>query len=136
MGPPGPSSPGRLLDASELSTSVADFRLPPASLFDVLPDAVLRFDSAGRIVYANAAFERALMVGRRSLLGRTFGQVGGLSAYAALWEEQLLELLQTDEERWFKFRYEHPLGARHFDVRLFLERDGQAPHVTALLRDV
>jgi len=30
----------------------------------------------------------------------------------------------------------HPLGRRHFDVRLLLERDELAPHVTALLRDV
>jgi len=35
-----------------------------------------------------------------------------------------------------KFSFDHPLGRRHFDVRLLLERDELAPHVTALLRDV
>jgi hypothetical protein len=110
--------------------------LPPASLFDALPDALARFDAAARVVYVNPAFERALLVARRSLLGRRFGEVEVLAPYAALWEQQVHELLQTEEERWFKFSFDHPLGRRHFDVRLLLERDDLAPHVTALLRDV
>jgi len=110
--------------------------LPPASLFDALPDAIVRFDAAARIVYVNPAFEKALLVARRSLLGRRFGEIEVLAPYAALWEQQVRELLQTDEERWFKFGFDHPLGRRHFDVRLLLERDELAPHVTALLRDV
>lgn len=110
--------------------------LPPASLFDALPDALVRFDAAARIVYVNPAFERALPVARRSLLGRRFGEVEVLAPYAALWEQQVQELLLTEEERWFKFGFDHPLGRRHFDVRLLLERDDLAPHVTALLRDV
>ena len=109
---------------------------PPASLFDALPDALARFDAAARVVYVNPAFERAMLVGRRSLLGRRFGDVEVLAPYAALWEQQVRELLQTEEERWFKFGFDHPLGRRHFDVRLLLERDDLAPHVTALLRDV
>jgi len=110
--------------------------LPPVSLFDALPDALLRFDAAARVVYVNPAFERAMLVARRSLLGHRFGEVDVLAPYAALWEQQLQELLQTEEERWFKFSFDHPLGRRHFDVRLLLERDELAPHVTALLRDV
>lgn len=110
--------------------------LPPASLFDALPDAMLRFDAAARVVYVNPACERALLVARRSLLGHRLGDVEPLAPYAALWEQQLQELLQTEEERWFKFSFDHPLGRRHFDVRLLLERDDLSPHVTALLRDV
>lgn len=110
--------------------------LPPASLFDALPDALARFDAAARVVYVNPAFEKALLVGRRGLLGRRLGDIEVLRPYAALWEQQLQELLRTEEERWFKFSFDHPLGRRHFDVRLLLERDELAPHVTALLRDV
>ncbi len=125
-----------LVDASDLPPSGVYVSLPPASLFEALPDALLRFDAAARVVYANPAFERALLIARRSLLGRRFGEVGALSAYAALWERQVQELLHSEEERWFKFSFDHPLGRRHFDVRLLLERDEVAPHVTALLRDV
>lgn len=124
------------MDASDLPELGAVIAPPPASLFDVLPDAVLRFDAVGRIVYVNAAFERATMLGRRALLGRRLDETTELAPYAALWEGQLAELLATEEERWFKFSYEHPLGRRYFDVRLLLERGALAPHVTALLRDV
>ena len=126
----------RALDASDLPPTGAVTSLPPASLFDALPDALLRFDAAARVVYVNPAFERAMLVARRSLLGHRLGDVDALAPYAALWEQQLHELLQTEEERWFKFGFDHPLGRRHFDVRLLLERDEFSPHVTALLRDV
>ncbi len=128
--------PPRFVDASDLPPSGAFVSLPPASLFDALPEALLRFDGSARVVYVNPALERALLVGRRSLLGRRFGEVEVLAPYAALWEQQLHELLQTEEERWFKFSFDHPLGRRHFDVRLLLERDPLAPHATAVLRDV
>jgi PAS domain S-box-containing protein len=124
------------LDASDLPTRGVRAAPPPASLFDALPEPLLRFDARLRIVYANGALEKALMLGQRGLLGRRMGEVDALASYAAHWEQQLGELLQTEEERWFKFRYDHPLGGRHFDVRLLLERDERAPHVTALLRDV
>ena len=124
------------LDASDLPTRSVNASPPPVSLFEALPEALLRFDATARIVYANAAFERAVPLGRRDLLGRRFGEVEALVPYAELWERQLFELLQTEEERWFKFRFDHPLGCRYFDVRLLLERDPRAPHVTALLRDV
>ena len=124
------------VDASDLPPSGVYVSLPPASLFDALPDALARFDAASRIVYVNPAFERALLVARRGVLGHRFGDIEVLAPYAALWERQLQELLQTEEERWFKFSFDHPLGRRHFDVRLLLERDELAPHVTALLRDV
>jgi PAS domain S-box-containing protein len=128
--------PIRFVDASDLPPPGVFASLPPASLFEALPDALARFDAAARIVYVNQAFEKALSVGRRSLFGRRFGEIEALAPYAALWQQQVQELLQTEEERWFKFSFDHPLGRRHFDVRLFLERDGLAPHVTALLRDV
>jgi len=124
------------VDASDLPPSGVFASLPPASLFDALPDALLRFDAAARVVYVNPACERALLVARRGLLGRRLGDIEPLAPYAALWEQQLQELLQTEEERWFKFSFDHPLGRRHFDVRLLLERDELSPHVTALLRDV
>jgi len=124
------------LDASDLPPSGATASPPPVSLFDSLPDALLRLDRASRVVYVNPAFERATALARRAVLGRRLDQVAGFEPYAALWQEQLDQLLESEEERWFKFGYEHPLGRRHFDVRLFLERAPEPAHVTALLRDV
>ncbi len=109
---------------------------PPGSLFDALPDAVVRFDLAGRVVYVNPAFERATAIGRSSFVGHTLDKVEGFAPYAALWHDALRDVFETEQESWFKFRFDHPLGQRHFDVRLLLERDPPLPHVTALLRDV
>ena len=127
--------PLHFVDASDLPPPGVFASLPPASLFDALPDALVRFDAAARVVYVNPAFEKALLVARRGVLGRRFGEVEVLAPYAMLWEQQVHEVLQTEEERCFKFGFDHPLGRRHFDVRLLIERDGLAPHVTALLRD-
>jgi PAS domain S-box-containing protein len=124
------------LDVSDLPPPGAAASPPPASLFDALPDALLRFDAAARVVYVNAAFERATLLARRALLGRRFDEVEGLVPYAALWRQALRDVLDTEEERWFKFSYEHPFGRRHFDVRLLLERAADSRHITALLRDV
>lgn len=124
-----------VLDASDLPPA-APVAPPPASLFDGLPDGVLRFDAHGRVVYLNAAFERAVALPRRAFLGRNLEEVPGFAPYAALWRAALRDVLDTEEESWFKFRFDHPFGARHFDVRLLLERSPAAPHVTALLRDV
>jgi hypothetical protein len=123
------------LDASDRPPAGAFASPPPAGLFDLLPDALLRFDATSRVVYANPAFERATLLSRRAVVGRRFAEIDGLAAYAPLWERQLRELLETDEECWFKFGFDHPLGRRHFDVRLLHERDEPA-HITALLRDV
>ena len=123
------------MDASVIPPAGAVASLPPASLFDLLPEALLRFDAALRVVYANAAYERATMLPRRGVVGRRLAEVDGMSAYAPLWEQQLRDVLLTEEERWFKFSFEHPLGRRYFDVRLLLEREGP-PHVTAVLCDV
>ncbi len=124
------------MDASDLPPPGAAASPPPASLFDALPDALLRFDAGLRVVYTNAAFERAMLIGRRTLLGRRLDEADGFAPYAALWQRQLQDVLETEEERWFKFSFEHPLGRRHFDVRLLLERAADSRHVTALLRDV
>ncbi len=123
------------MDASDRPPAGAFASPPSAGLFDLLPDALLRFDATSRVVYANPAFERATLLSRRAVVGRRFAEIDGLAAYAPLWERQLRELLETDEECWFKFGFDHPLGRRHFDVRLLHERDEPA-HITALLRDV
>lgn len=124
------------MDASDLPPPSAAASPPPASLFDALPDALLRFDTAMRVVYVNAAFERATLLAGRALIGHRLDEVEGFAAYADLWQHLLREVLESEEERWFKFGFEHPFGRRHFDVRLLLERGPESRHVTALLRDV
>jgi PAS domain S-box-containing protein len=111
---------------------------PSSSLFDELPDAVLRFDRRLVVVYANVSVERATALPRGAFLGQALSQVEHFTPYAPLWEAKLAATFDTLEARSFKFTYAHPAGAKTFEVRLLLE--GETPrapsHVTALVRDV
>jgi len=111
---------------------------PPSTLFDDLPDAVLRFDQRLVVVYSNAAVERATAIPRKAFLGLPLNQVEHFSQYAPLWEAKLAVTFDSLEARSFKFTYAHPAGGKNFEVRLVLELDAQrqASHVTAFLRDV
>lgn len=111
---------------------------PPVSFFEENPDAVIRFDAALQVVYANPALERATAIARRAFVGRRMRDVDGFAEYAPLWEANVGAVLESEENRWFKFAYRHPMGRRLFDVRLHIEHaTGSADrHVTAVLRDV
>jgi PAS domain S-box-containing protein len=111
---------------------------PPPSLFDELPDAVLRFDRRLVVVYANAAVERATAISRGEFIGRPLNQIEHFTAYAPLWEAKLAATFESLDSRSFKFTYSHPAGSKSFDVRLALEVDarGEASFVTAFVRDV
>lgn len=113
-------------------------RVPPPAFFEETPDAIVRFDESLRVVYANPALERATAVARREFIGRRLGEVQHFAAFAPLWDDNLAAVLESEENRWFKFAFPHPTGRKLFDVRLAIEHaTGAAPrHVTAVLRDV
>ena len=111
---------------------------PPSSLFEELPDGLLRFDRRLVVVYANAAIERATSISRAAFIGRPLNHVENFTHYAPLWEAKLVATFDSLEARSFKFSYAHPAGPKNFEVRLVLELDGQGEgsFVTAIVRDV
>ena len=111
---------------------------PPAGLFDELPDGVWRFDRALNIVYTNPAMVQAMAVPWVDMAGRRLGQIEAFAQFAPMWEAKLNAVFDTLQGRSFKFTYPHPVGARSFEVRLFVENaaTGEASHVTALARDI
>jgi PAS domain S-box-containing protein len=111
---------------------------PPVSVFDELPDAVLRFDRRLIVVYANPAIERATAIPRVAFVGRPLSQVEHFTQYAPLWEAKLAATFESLETRSFKFAYAHPTGSKNFEVRLVLEADhgGLVSHLTAIVHDV
>jgi len=117
---------------------VSEPSLPPATLFDELPDAVLRFDRCLVVVYANAQVERATAISRAAFIGRPLNHVDNFAQYAPLWESKLAATFDSLDARSFKFTYAHPAGQKTFEVRLLIERDhqGEAAFVTAIVRDV
>jgi PAS domain S-box-containing protein len=111
---------------------------PTSAFFEATTDVIARFDRDLRVVYANPALARATALPRRAFVGRRLSEVEGFASYAPLWESGVAAVFETQEERWFKFSFAHPVGPRQFDVRLMLEMDasGQTAHVTSLWRDV
>jgi len=136
--PPDPIAQGAALAAAYAHGPFV--QVPPGlSFFEEAPDAILRFDHRGVVVYANPAIARATALPRSEFLGRTLDQVPGFEPYAPLWAAALEELFESEESRWFKFSVAHPVGRKLFDVRLNVERDAssqQVAHAHAVLRDV
>ncbi|HEV3020477.1 MAG TPA: PAS domain S-box protein [Burkholderiaceae bacterium] len=119
-------------------TEPVEMSHPPVSVFDELPDAVLRFDRRLIVVYANPAIERATAIPRVAFVGRPLSQVEHFTQYAPLWEAKLAATFESLETRSFKFAYAHPTGSKNFEVRLVLEADhgGLVSHLTAIVHDV
>lgn len=112
---------------------------PGLAFFEDSPDAILRFDRHGVVVYANPAVQRATALPRASFVGRSLSQVPGFEAYAPLWASALDQLFASEESRWFKFSVAHPMGPKQFDVRLNVERDPllrAVTHAHAVWRDI
>jgi PAS domain S-box-containing protein len=111
---------------------------PGLTFFEECPDAILRFDVARRVVYANPAVERATAVSRWRFIDHRLEEVEHFAEFAPLWSQSLDAVFESHEGRWFKFAYPHPTGQKLFDVRLQIET-GVEPahrHVTAVLRDI
>ncbi len=112
--------------------------LPPAALFDQLPDGVWRFDARHVVVYVNGAAAQATAIARQHYLGRRLGEIEHFAPFAPLWDSRLAEVFESFEGRSFKFTYRHPTGLRNFEVRMMAEAgaDGEVSHVTAFARDI
>jgi PAS domain-containing protein len=109
---------------------------PGLAFFEESPDAVLRFDADRRVVYANPALEKATAISRWEFVGHALTEVERFAESAPLERDDCT--LDTQEARWFKFAFPHPMGRKLFDVRLQIDF-GVAPadlHVTAVLRDI
>jgi PAS domain S-box-containing protein len=135
----GPSGAGATAgQAGKTAEPVQPLWQPPnTSFFEHSSDAILRFDSALRVVYANPALEKVTALPRVAFIGRALSEVDAFGNYVPLWTAQLTDAFETLDHRWFKFSYQHPTGRKQFDVRLMVEIAGnRATHATAVLRDV
>ncbi|MGH6624729.1 MAG: PAS domain S-box protein, partial [Burkholderiaceae bacterium] len=111
---------------------------PGLAYFEELEDAIVRFDSQRRVVYANPAWERATAASRWQFIGHRLGDVQSFAECAPMLDAALADSLQTHDGRWLRLGVAHPTGRKSFDVRLQVE-PGVEPeyvHITAIFRDV
>ncbi|HET6399298.1 MAG TPA: PAS domain S-box protein [Candidatus Thermoplasmatota archaeon] len=109
------------------------------AVLEATPDIVARYDSTGRLRYANPAFEAATGLPAAEAVGRMVGEEGVFGATHRSAAEAVLQRVLADgrPER-LEFATESAGMARHLETRFVLE-PSTAPggaHVVAITRDI
>lgn len=108
------------------------------TLSDHLPDVVVRYDAAGRVLYVNPAVEAASGVRPEAMLGRSFEEFGTPPEIAAQWMACLRRVLGTGQPETLYFTYPGPQGEHHWEAQASLEpvAAGETPTVLVINRDI
>ena len=108
------------------------------TLSDHLPDVVVRYNTAGRVLYVNPAVEAASGVKPEAMLGRTFAEFGTPPDIAAQWMACLGRVFATGQAETLYFTYQGPQGERHWEAQASLEpvAAGEAPTALVINRDI
>lgn len=108
------------------------------TLSDHLPDVVVRYDAAGRVLYVNPAVEAASGVKPEAMLGHTFEEFGTPPEIAGQWMACLRRVFGTGQAETLYFTYQGPQGERHWEAQASLEpvAAGETPTVLVINRDI
>lgn len=108
------------------------------TLSDHLPDVVVRYDPAGRVLYANPAVEGATGIRPEAMLGRRVEEFANRSHVAGQWMDGLSRVFATGRPETLYFVYGGSQGERHWEAHLSLEpvAAGETPTVLVITRDI
>ncbi|HSV54135.1 MAG TPA: EAL domain-containing protein [Burkholderiaceae bacterium] len=117
----------------ELKRRSEEFR----SLSELLPDAILRFDTEGRIQYANVASTQLTGCTQCEMLGKRPSDLSD-HADAERLEHHIRQVLQAKQQSSLEYRAELNGTVSTYDIRLGPEYslDGQVVSVLAVGRDI
>ena len=117
-----------------LARSEGQFR----ALTDNLPDPVVRFDAAGRHLYANPAVLTATGVPPEAFIGRTNAEMGMPPENVAVWQATLARAFDTGEPQRLEFAFPGPKGPRQWESMVLREpgRPDEPPTVLVISRDI
>lgn len=103
-----------------------------------LPDVVVRYDRAGRVLYANPAAEAASGVKVEAMLGRSFEQFGTPPDVTRQWMACLQRVFETGIPEILYFSHRSPQGVRHWEAQVSREpvAIGEAPTVLVINRNI
>ncbi len=112
-------------------------------LVENLPDFIVRFDSAGRIIFANRLVKRGLekLFGLRGdgYIGKTYRELGFPDDLCDFWEQSFRSFVETGEPFETEYTYETADGPRWFAWRLIQEsegNDGRFKTIVSISRDI
>lgn len=103
-----------------------------------IPDVVVRYDTAGRVLYANPAVETAIGLKPDDIAGRDFEQFGMPPELARLWLASLGRVFETGVTETVYFSYPGPQEERHWEAQVSREPvvDGESPTALVIARDI
>ena len=102
------------------------------------PDLILRFDRAGRILYANSKIEGATGFSPEALVGKTWAEKGMKPQCVAFWESIVEKTFATRLEQEEEYLCDLPDGAKTFQIRTAVElvECHEPQSVIAVARDI
>ncbi|MBD2364100.1 PAS domain S-box protein [Anabaena minutissima FACHB-250] len=103
-----------------------------AALLENAPDAIARFDSQIRCLYANRIVEQALGFSRDTLLGQSMSEFMS-DPICLFWEEHLRQVFATAQEQEIEFEFATPSGVRFYQARLVPELDEQGTPISVIV---
>lgn len=108
------------------------------TLSDHLPDAVLRCDRSGRVLFVNPAMEQATGTASQAMLGHRFEPFGTTPETARQWEATLARVFATGTPETVCASHPGPHGVREWETRVSREPvlAGEAPTVLVISRDI
>jgi PAS domain S-box-containing protein len=111
-------------------------------LVENLPDFIVRFDTAAKILFANAqvlqGLERSLNLQEEAILGKTYRELGFPPEVCDFWEQQIRAVYESGEPYETEYLYESEHGQVVASWRLIPERDenDKIRSILSLSRDI
>lgn len=108
------------------------------ALVENAPDAISRFNSQLRYVYANPAIEELTGISATTVIGKTNAELNMPETFCWVWEKNLQEVFRSKEENEFEFKLLGVNGTKYYQARLVPEisSNNTVESVLSISRDI
>ena len=112
------------------------------ALAENLPDFVVRFDGAARLLFVNSSakhgIERSFNLREDEFIGKTYRELGFPEAQCDIWEQNIRSVSESGEPFEIEYEYETIKGPRVYNWRLLPEFDeeGRVTTILSISRDI
>ena len=108
------------------------------SLAENMPSVLMKYDKDLRILYLSPNAEEIIGISNNEFISKTNREVGIPEYLCNLWENAIIEVFKTGENRDLEFDFPSAEGSRTFYLKLApeLDQDGKVNHVLGISNDI